>query len=148
MRPATLRAALAPSNDRLTLSRAVAALLRGATAGAATVTLGIAAFVGLSGLEGLPAALMMSLVGFPVALAVWLVGLLLIGGPGWFLLHRLKWRSLPVALLYGAGMGFATGLSLALGSHQGGLSLAGFLGVAGIGAGGATWMHAYGEGNA
>lgn len=144
----TIRTALAPSTDTppLTLERAVSALIRGAGAGAVIVTLGIVAIaVSSAGLEGLPSALMISLVALPVAWVVWLIGLVVFGGPGWFLLHRLRWRSLPVALVYGAGMGFLTGFLLTLVSHQGGLFQAGFLGAAGIGAGGVIWMRAYGE---
>lgn len=147
----TLRAALAPSTDLppLTLERAVGSLIRGAVAGAATISLGIAAMaMAGGGVETIPSLVMIALVAFPVAMAVWLVGLVLIGSPGWFLLHRLRWRSLPVALLYGAGMGFMTGLIIALVSQQSGLAPAGFLAVAGIGAGGVVWMHAYGRGPA
>jgi hypothetical protein len=111
------------------------ALLGGATVGAGLVTVTFAVAGSLNGgWAGRPAgepepaplqALWLSLpflvVVFVIAWIAWLLGLGLVGAPGWWVLHRLRLRSVFVAIawgftatyLFGWSMtGFATGQDL------------------------------------
>lgn len=99
-------------------SRAWRALLIGAVAGAGTVALlFLALFVrdeGMGALRYLPFALFI----FVCAFAGWGIGLLALAVPAWLLLHRLKQRSLPLALLLGVAGAFLAQLALdATGLH-------------------------------
>lgn len=86
-----------------TFGRVLSGLPLGATWGAGLVSLGVGAMlVGLQlsspcPIEGLPSLLLplifMMLAAFVVAFVVWLAGLLVVGAPGWWVLHRLGLRS-------------------------------------------------------
>ena len=49
---------------------------------------------------------------FPVAYVAWLIGLIFVGTPGWWLLHRLRLRGLEIAAPYGFALTFLAGLLL------------------------------------
>jgi hypothetical protein len=86
----------------LTPGRALAGLGLGAIWGASFVSLGVGAMlVGLqlaslevsSTLSVVPLLVVMMLVAFVVAFVAWFAGLLIVGAPGWWVLHRLGLRS-------------------------------------------------------
>ncbi|MDB5469915.1 MAG: hypothetical protein JWR84_1475 [Caulobacter sp.] len=103
----------------------VRALFGGAAAGAGLVTVGFAVMASLNGgmvgrlaseprpapLEGLWTTLPFLMLVFPIAYIGWLIGLVLLGAPGWFLLHRLRLRGLKVAIPFGFILAGSVGAS-------------------------------------
>jgi hypothetical protein len=97
----------------------------------------------------------------------WFLGLLMIGAPAWWLLHRHGWRGWRAAILAAAGLAFATSLLMAIprpGEHRteadrGGLTMiddrltthgwtkaledAAFVALAGVAVGFTVWRVAY-----
>lgn len=109
--------------NRLAPARVGLAILAGALTGAVIVSLhwlttvvrvlGIAYLTG-GGARGI-------LVVFIGAFLAWLAGLILIGGPTWWLLHRHQFRGWRAAALTGMAATFAAGLILAIPlPHKGG----------------------------
>lgn len=86
-----------------TFGSALSSLTIGAAWGAALVSLGVGAMlIGLQftsprPLDGLlsmiPPLIFMMLAAFVIAFFVWLMGLVIVGAPGWWLLHQLGLRS-------------------------------------------------------
>ena len=111
MKSAVASGAFATSPTRVAL-----ALVAGAASGAALVTAQWlhaafqvfgAGFVGSSG----PHVILVVFVG---ALIAWLAGLMLIGGPAWWLLHRHGLRGWKIAILAGVALTFVAALVLAI----------------------------------
>ncbi|HWD68427.1 MAG TPA: hypothetical protein VG227_10745 [Caulobacteraceae bacterium] len=115
--------ARAGSEYRLAPPRVGVAILAGALSGSIVVTLhwltmvvrvlGVAYLTG-GGAQGI-------VVVFMGAFLAWLAGLILIGGPAWWLLHRHQFRGWRAAGLAGMAATFAAGLILAIPlPHKGG----------------------------
>jgi len=112
-----------PSEQRLAPTRVGLAIVAGALTGAIIVMLnwltgGVWAlgptFIASAGARGAPIVLM-------DAFIAWLAGVILIGGPAWWLLHRHQLRSWRSAILTGVATTFAAGLILAVPTpHLGG----------------------------
>jgi hypothetical protein len=95
-----------------TFGRALSSLALGATWGAGLVSLGVGAMlVGLQlgsphPTEGVPSLLVplifSMLAAFVVAFFVWFMGLMVVGAPGWWTLHRLGMRSRWAAAALGS----------------------------------------------
>lgn len=151
-----------PPFAELTVGRATLALIIGGVMGASTTALGIVVTGAFSGQETEPQSLqetigerltmipVASLIFLP-ALVLWLAGLFAIGAPGWFLLHRARLRSFPVALIYGFTLVLATAWLpgpgpklLARGDDwQPTLLWPALLGLAGAVVGAVVWRFAY-----
>jgi hypothetical protein len=84
-----------------------ASLTAGAFCGAGEVGLVFLSF-GLLGGDA-ENSFQMAVIAFPVALICWTIGLILVGAPGWILLHALGLRSRLAAGAYGAVAAFAGG---------------------------------------
>jgi hypothetical protein len=94
-----------------TPARVIKGLCFGALAGAALITIGYGAvFV----VEGSLAYLPLLLLALPVALVGWIVGLVLLATPGWWVLHRLGARSQLAGMAYGGGLCALVGVAVSL----------------------------------
>jgi hypothetical protein len=111
-----MKQSASPGGFETSPPRVALALLAGAASGAALVTAQWlraafqvfgAGFVGSSGPHGI-------LVVFIGALIAWLAGLVLIGGPAWWLLHRYGLRGWKAAILTGMALTFVAALVLAI----------------------------------
>ena len=77
---------------------------------------------------------------FPIAYVAWLIGLIFVGAPGWWLLHRLRLRGLEIAAPYGFALTFLAGLLMSGGRA---FSTHFLFAAAGAGVAVAIWFLAY-----
>lgn len=98
---------------------AVIGLLAGAGAGAgltsiiATVGVALAGFFTFD-LGTAVSGLMIGMAALLYSFVIWTLGLLLVGAPGWWLLHRLGARCQQAAMIYGGGATFTVCLIVTL----------------------------------
>ena len=135
----------------------VKALFGGAGVGASLVTAAMMAIGMLNGgwtarpagepkpgpLESLPLALPFLTMVMVIAYIVWLIGLVALGAPGWFLLHRIGQRSLGVAIAYGFLLTLAVGATFTGGFTALALMYATPLAAVGAMVGAAVWFFGY-----
>lgn len=109
----------------------------GLAAGALTggMLTGLAWAVATAPTGGLPAVVFAVELVLPIATMVWGAGLVVVGLPGWLVLHLLGARCQQAAMLYGGGLGVAAGALIgAAGNGFAAPSLVAgvFLGIAGV----------------
>ena len=85
-------------------------------------------------------------VAFPLAFLCWFLGLLFVGAPGWWVLHRLRLRGLGIALAFGFLATYLFGVSLS-GGFNGPLWMTLLapapLAIVGVFVAAAVWFIAY-----
>jgi len=89
----------------LSLRRALESLLAGGTVGGALIAIPyLAGQLAMSGGDHLGATLAVTAYVFAVAVLLWVLGLIVLGGPLWWFLHRLGLRGWVTAAIAGFGL--------------------------------------------
>jgi hypothetical protein len=127
-----------------TLGRAVLGLLAGAATGGVLTSL-LHAAVGVAGGIG-GVAITWSVRVFAISFLIWLIGLVVIAGPGWWVLHRSGARCQEAAMTYGGGLTFVVLAMLSVGgANPAGLTGAAILAGVGVAVGWVVARVAYGK---
>ena len=128
-----------------TLGWATVGLLAGAATGAVLTSLLYAVAGAVEGVAG-AVVILSGLFALPISFLIWLIGLVVIAGPGWWVLHRVGARSQEAAMMYGGGLTFVVLAILSVGgANPAGLTGAAIMAGVGVAVGWVVARIAYGK---
>ena len=123
-----------------TLRWATVGLLAGAATGAVLTSLLYAVAAAVGGVAG-AVVILSGLFALPISFLIWLIGLVVIAGPGWWVLHRFGARCQEAAMIYGGGLTFLVLAMLSAGgANPAGLTGSAIMAAIGVAVG---WVVAW-----